>query len=55
VADVATELVEGGRIHAALRRLSERDREVLQFVGWEELDAEEQHSPVPTLQRSPQS
>jgi RNA polymerase sigma-70 factor (ECF subfamily) len=41
VADVATELAEGGRIGAALRRLSDRDREVLQLVGWEELDAKD--------------
>lgn len=90
VADVANRLAEGGRIGAALGRLSDRDREVLQLVGWEELDAkdaavvagcsvkafsvrlhrarrrlsaaladldaaEEQHLPVPTTQRIPQS
>ncbi|MEU5881444.1 sigma-70 family RNA polymerase sigma factor [Spirillospora sp. NPDC047279] len=38
VADVALGLAEGGRIHAALGRLSPRDREALQLVGWEELD-----------------
>lgn len=38
-ADVAAGLAEGGRIQAALRRLSDRDREVLLLVGWEELDA----------------
>ncbi|TDD95456.1 RNA polymerase sigma factor [Actinomadura rubrisoli] len=38
VADVAVGLAEGGRIAAALRRLSPRDREALQLVGWEELD-----------------
>ena len=37
VADVATGLVEGGRIGAALLRLPARDREALQLVGWEEL------------------
>ncbi|MFD0691802.1 RNA polymerase sigma factor [Actinomadura fibrosa] len=38
VADIATGLTEGGRIITALRRLSPRDREVLQLIGWEELD-----------------
>ena len=38
VADVATGVVEDGRIGTALRRLSPRDREVLQLIGWEELD-----------------
>ncbi|MEV0403028.1 sigma-70 family RNA polymerase sigma factor [Actinoallomurus sp. NPDC050550] len=41
VADVATGLAEGGRIGAALRRLSARDREALQLVGWEELDTKD--------------
>ncbi|WP_131737095.1 RNA polymerase sigma factor [Actinomadura roseirufa] len=41
VADVATGLAEGGRIAAALRLLPDRDREVLQLVGWEELDTRE--------------
>ncbi|HEX2316968.1 MAG TPA: sigma-70 family RNA polymerase sigma factor [Thermomonospora sp.] len=39
VADVAAGLAEGGRVGAALRRLPERDREVLRLVGWEDLDA----------------
>ncbi|MGI8329838.1 RNA polymerase sigma factor [Actinomadura scrupuli] len=38
-ADVASDLAEGGRIAAALSRLSARDREVLQLVGWDGLDA----------------
>ncbi|MEU8119072.1 RNA polymerase sigma factor [Spirillospora sp. NPDC049024] len=38
-ADVASGLAEGGRIAAALGRLSARDREVLQLVGWDGLDA----------------
>ncbi|GAA2132321.1 RNA polymerase sigma factor [Actinomadura napierensis] len=37
--DAASGLAEGGRIAAALRRLSERDREVLRLVGWDGLDA----------------
>ncbi|MDL4820386.1 RNA polymerase sigma factor [Actinomadura opuntiae] len=37
--DVAAALAEGGRVAAALRRLSDRDREALRLVGWEELDA----------------
>ena len=37
-ADVAAGLVEGGRIGAALRRLSAQDREALQLIGWEGLD-----------------
>lgn len=40
-ADVAAGLAEGGRIGAALQRLSARDREALQLVGWEELDAKD--------------
>lgn len=38
VADVATGLTEAGRIGTALRRLSARDREALQLVGWDDLD-----------------
>ncbi|MQY08914.1 RNA polymerase sigma factor [Actinomadura macrotermitis] len=38
-ADVASGLAEGGRIAAGLSRLSARDREVLQLVGWDDLDA----------------
>jgi RNA polymerase sigma factor (sigma-70 family) len=36
-ADVAAAHAEGGRVRAALARLSERDREVLQLIGWEDL------------------
>ncbi|WP_433331689.1 RNA polymerase sigma factor [Spirillospora sp. CA-294931] len=41
VADVAHGLAEGGRLGAALRRLSPHDREALQLVGWEELSPKE--------------
>ncbi|MBB5083356.1 sigma factor-like helix-turn-helix DNA-binding protein [Nonomuraea endophytica] len=34
-------MAEGGRIGRALRRLSSRDREVLQLVGWEQLDTKD--------------
>ncbi|RFS87184.1 sigma-70 family RNA polymerase sigma factor [Actinomadura spongiicola] len=40
VDDIATGLAEGGRIHAALRRLPERDREALRLVGWECLNTQ---------------
>ncbi|WP_168221175.1 RNA polymerase sigma factor [Actinomadura sp. WMMA1423] len=39
-ADEASGLAEGGRITAALGRLPARDREVLQLVGWDGLDAQ---------------
>ncbi|MFI0446821.1 RNA polymerase sigma factor [Actinomadura sp. 6N118] len=39
--DVAHGVAEGGRIGAALRSLSPRDREALELVGWEELTAKE--------------
>jgi RNA polymerase sigma factor (sigma-70 family) len=41
VADVAAGLAEAGRISAALARLSARDREVLQLIGWDDLDAKD--------------
>lgn len=39
-ADAASGLAEGARMAAALGRLSARDREVLQLVGWDGLDAQ---------------
>ncbi|QKG22474.1 RNA polymerase sigma factor (ECF family) [Actinomadura verrucosospora] len=38
-ADAASGLAEDGRVAAALRRLSPRDREALRLVGWDGLDA----------------
>ncbi|GAA4604360.1 RNA polymerase sigma factor [Actinoallomurus liliacearum] len=38
-ADVASGLAEGSRVAAGLSRLSARDREVLQLIGWDGLDA----------------
>jgi RNA polymerase sigma-70 factor (ECF subfamily) len=37
-ADIATAVTERVRVEQALRRLPERDQEVLRLIGWEELD-----------------
>lgn len=41
VADASDGLVEDDRIASALRGLSDRDREALQLIGWEELSVKE--------------